>query len=214
MPLLDVENDVTMATETEDFRGRSGSNSSTGSGVFRGFFRKKHKSGGGEPSSNSQHSSRGSSPGNTPSGSKVKNFFENFRPRSGSNKDVEQKGQGHNPVVNQPQRRRSGSGNPPPQTVYENESERSRHRSCSTSTPPTTPMSRLLADGSQTTGKVPMKNQELIDDFRQRAYSDPRPRSRAVVLAARRAAMAKRVRLLVLHIVSFYSGTFVLEASV
>ena len=174
MPLLDTD-DVTMATEMDgDFRGRSGSNSPTGStGVLRGIFRKKQKSGDNDVS---RGSTRGSSPQNTPGvpGNKVKNFLDSFRPRSKSdaqNKNVQKQ--------QIPQKKISG-GNAPYNTSLEIPGARQRHVS--------TPMSRLLNVGdSPMSQSVGTRNSALLEDFRQRAFSDPR----SSLQAARRAAAKK-----------------------
>lgn len=159
MPHLDAD-EVNMASETDgDFRGRSGSNSSTGSAVFRGIFRKKNKSEHDSPHDSQRGSSPMDVPGATGGGTnKVKNLFDSFRPRSKS--DAQKK-----PIVKQPlpQRKVPGDG-------------RHRHQS--------TPMSRLLSVDSP---MPPSRNTALLEEFRSRAFSDPR----SSLQAARRAAANK-----------------------
>lgn len=171
MPLLDSDvADMNNTTAESEGRPRSGSSSSTSGGI-RNIFRKKHKSG-----DESRSSSRGSSPGTTPS--KVKNFFDVIRPRS--------KSDGNPPVM--PGKARRSSATEPPTITEGLEYTPQRNRSSSI-TPDQlrapgsyTPMSQLLADKASTSQ----------DQFRHRAYSEPR-NATSTVLRARQAALAKKV---------------------
>ena len=184
MPLLDAD-DVTMATEMDgDFRPRAGSNSSTGSGVFRGIFRKKQKSGDNE---GSRGSSRGTSPQNTPgaTGNKMKNFLESIRPRSKS--DAQHKNAQKQQQI---QRKISGGHTVSYSTGVESASTSARQRHLST------PMSRLLSVGdSPLSQSVGNRTSYLSEDFRERAFSDPR----SSLQAARRAAAKKVCNFRVFH---------------
>ena len=176
MPLLDAD-DVTMASEMDgDFRPRAGSNSSTGSGVFRGIFRKKAKSG---DNDGSRGSSRGTSPQNTPAGggNKMKNFLDSFRPRSKSD------AQNKNAQKQQIQRKISGGHTVSYSTAgVESASTSARQRHLST------PMSKLLSVGdSPLSQSVGTRTSYLTEDYRDRAFSDPR----SSLQAARRAAAKK-----------------------
>ncbi len=180
MPHLDADDN--MATEMDgDFRGRSGSNSSTGSpGVFRGIFRKKSRSGDQEtPMADS--GSRGNSPsrgtpGTSSSSSKVKNFLESFRPRSKSDAQSNK----HGAKQSGPQKKISVPYPGPYGGAGGGGDGRQRHVS--------TPMSRLLSvESSPTSPSVLNKNALFPEDYRNRAFSDPR----SSLQAARRAAASK-----------------------
>ena len=176
MPLL--EDGQEMQTDMED--GLRPRTSSTGGGI-RNFFRKKHKSGPGTPIEDGRMAG---SP--TTGGSKVKNLFDSIRPRSKSdsqhNTDVPRK-------RGSPQCRSPLTAQPVPITKQP-------------ATPPSynhgTPMSNLLISGSPQVHHQPFyhsQNQVLLDKFRHRAYSDPKPRAQHAALAARNAVLARQVSL-------------------
>ena len=189
MPLMDTDQqDGNLQSTEEEFRPRSGS---TG---LKNFFRRKHKSGTSkedirksQEDSDSKNSSRQGSPTQTPSSSKVKDFFQAFRPRSKSDVDSMK-------AI----RRRKSSGDPP------NPSQllipKGRHRSQTVQegvevrSPPSsgpTAMSNLLtADNIPIVPSTQAERNRILEMYRSRAYSDPKPRARAAALAA---AQKKRV---------------------
>ncbi len=183
MPLLDSDvNDVAMNNHDIDdgFRPRA---SSTGTSGIRNFFRKKHKSAEG-----------GGSPGSAAPGSKVKNFFDNMRPRnkSGDNSNAVPKkrsGAVDTHFLGKDDRRQRS------QSVY----ERGLFQHISSSPGYGTPMSQLLVADSNAVHPGQdgyTRNQLLLDLQRARAYSDPKPRLRQAALQARNSMMAKRVCLI------------------
>ena len=178
MPLLDsdMNQDSNNCDDADSFRPRSGS------AGLRNLFRKKHKSG-----DESKSGSHGHSPVSPQSSSfKMKNFLDAFRPRSKS--DVVS---AHVPVPPKNHHPRN-SVDLPPSTYNVVSEERSTH---SKSAGHQTPMSALLRRGSDE--KVtPIGPEEYIQMFRERAYSDPRPKERSTVLATRSRHVSTMLKLL------------------
>lgn len=182
MPHFDEEDAGDQKNDFDDSEPMRPRTSSTGSanknsvGSIRSFFRKKHKA-------NSTEVSPDSPEQLTPSRSRVKLWFDNFRPRSKSDMTAIKRVpvNGHSPH---------------PPTITINGSDRRRQRSESGDSSLCTPMSNLMMSSSlsNTPPVHPSFTGNIFKDmFRSRANSEPKPRSRAAAIAARNKILAKQV---------------------
>ena len=173
MPLLESDVGRTPLDMEDGYRPRTDSTGSSGGGI-RNFFRKKHKSGD-DAYTSSRGSSRGNSPGTTPS--KMRNFLDVIRPKQ---KELNIPGAKGPDAMYESGRR--------PRSISVQEEKLLMHQRSPPPGPGPTPMSQLLNEASGGYNR----NQILMDMYRNRAYSDPKPRSRQAALAARNAMLAKR----------------------
>jgi hypothetical protein len=181
----------------------------TGSTGLRNLFRKRHKSSdpvspvvtppSKTPTSGNPHLPQAGTPGTPTSGGKVRHLFDTFRPRSKS--DATSIPAPHHPQVYTMNHYTPGAGG----VVGSHGSNGSGagHLDSLNKSPlaggslplrDTTPMSHLLANShSQDYCSSPkgFTAEEFVEAYRERAYSDPKPRAKMAALAAKRAAYKK-----------------------
>lgn len=176
MPLLESDSASAPVDVEDGFRPRSSS------GTLKNFFRKRHKSGEIDKNPVSPApSNKTASPLNTPvQSSKMRHFIESFRPRSKSDAaaiPVARRRRGPAVVV------AAGTDEPPagmPSLIVGSVPGKD------------TPMSSLLASHSPgAPHEKGLSPEEFIEAFRERAYSDPKPRAKMAALAAKRASYRK-----------------------